>query len=542
MEKRTNSTDNAGLRNRTGKFSGLAFLFTLLLLFVFAFPSYSWAISLQKAQSIALAELKPESEKGPVVLFGLPEPLKSTQSVVEGGSAKSNAVPFIQKGKPLKKKTWLFWEDLAPYARFQHESVLLLVDDKTGSVIKKENLLWYPLVDGEKPAFLKSTTGYEDKTYRVYSNLPDSSSLLSPDSLSAFAAGNALPADAFKDDCLIMIGLKNDPQFAKDFEGMTTFAESVGLQVFTASAGKDAAGKDKPVTGGALISNVNWMAKTKGCKDILIYASGHGYQSGTPSIQSDTPSPRTAYVFTAPQLRSILRAHKDITFKVKLDACYSGKFAPYLDQEDNLLVIETSSSAAEVSYSTLPDGYKDKNGNEIKINRVNPGRGEFTNGNLAGMASFVGSATEISDAQAKGGSLLARMLERAYTLGADSDAARSAGLTHPGLTTNFSGFTLSAAIGYQHFTGSSEVCVTFGAEPPQEGGTYTATISGPCVSGSSEATGTLASLGEGAASFGISCYGTYKVEIVVTGKDGSKQTITKTVVVTAADDTSGVCK
>ena len=99
------------------------------------------------------------------------------------------------------------------------------------------------------------------------------------------------------------------------------------------------------------------------------------------------------------------------------------------------------------------------------------------NGNLAGLRAFFTSAAEVNSAEEQGGSLLARALIRAFDLGASSDGARQAGLTHPIVHTNLPGFTIKISGGYRHLGTTSEVCGIFGTGQP--GSTYTATISGP---------------------------------------------------------------
>jgi hypothetical protein len=44
----------------------------------------------------------------------------------------------------LRRRGWLFWEDLACGANFSHPSVLLVLDDRPGQVIERVNLDMYP--------------------------------------------------------------------------------------------------------------------------------------------------------------------------------------------------------------------------------------------------------------------------------------------------------------------------------------------------------------------------------------------------------------
>lgn len=425
--------NGAGSRNRAGISAGILILFLVSFFWAPAFFSHAWALTFQEAKAMALSELKPEGEKGSVIIFGLPMPLKSTQSLVEAGSENADAVPFIKTAKPVKKKSWLFWEDLAPYARFQHPSRILLIEDKTGKVLIRQDFLWYPLIDGKRPEFLGSMKAYENPVYRVYSNLSNAA-YAAVEEFEESALSSLLPKNAFKDDCLISIGLRNDPYFSGDFDGMSDFASSVGLKSYIA-----AISGNRNVGGDVLKMNVRYLAEITKCKDIFIYISGHGYRSGTPAVQTGESRPgKKAITVTSADLKSILDEHSSSTFKIKIDSCFSGRFITELQDKANLLVIESASSSTEYSYSRLKHNrYTMDDGRVVTVDtsRKNPGRGEFTNGNIAGMRAFVNSSTEVAEAQGQG-HLLARMIARAYSLGASSDAARTAGMTHPVLHSN----------------------------------------------------------------------------------------------------------
>ena len=102
------------------------------------------AISRDEADAIALQELAPQSEPGPVVVFGLERPVAAGRTVTEYGT-----------GALLKRPgraAWLYWEDLEPGARYEHASVVLLVDDANGRILLRRELGFYPLVGGKPPA------------------------------------------------------------------------------------------------------------------------------------------------------------------------------------------------------------------------------------------------------------------------------------------------------------------------------------------------------------------------------------------------------
>lgn len=508
--------------------------FVAVALAALALAGAADAITREQANAVALRVLKPQALKGPTILFGLPKTLGARQVVVEAGSKSLAAKPFIPKGAPVGRKAWLFWLDQAAYARFLHPSRLLLVDDAGGKVLRNVAMSLYPLVDGKRPGFLTSWKAYASSRFQVFTNLPKSAARASARSATP-ALARAVPPGAFKDDCLISLGLRDDPLFSGDFTGVVGWAQKAGLRAFRAPNGPGG----RPPGGAELAAGVTDLVDKKGCKDVMIFISGHGYPGPkyVPALQTGDVAGAPWIGVTAASLQAIVRAHPRTTFKLKLNGCYSGRFVEPLGKEPNLLVLETAAGTSEYSWGPLPRRFRHPDdGREIEVpERVNPGRSEFVNGNLAGLEAFFASAEEVARAQEQGGSLLARALARAFDLGASSDGARRAGLTHPQLHANL-GFEVTLLGGYRHLGATSEVCGLFGTKPAQPGASYTVGIAGPGVVGGSTKTGTTGSLGEGGFSFPINAYGTYTVTVTVTGGPGGiARKATVTVVVTAAE-------
>ena len=512
------------------------------------------ALTRPQANAAALKALAPQKLRGPAILFGLAAPLAAKQIVVEAGSPSLSKVPFVPKGAPLGRKAWLFWLDQAAYAQFLHPSRLLLVDDKTGKVLRSVPMSLYPLVDGKRPAFLASWPAYRAARAHVWSNIPGDpatrttagvtraagasqvAGAAAPAAATAPLRAAAVPKDAFKDDCLVSLGLRDDPLFSGDFTGVGGWAASVGLPAY-----KPGNGPGGRAPGGAeLASAVTDLTDTKRCKDVMIFISGHGYPGPryVPAIQTGASVAGQPWTgVRASDLQGILRAHPQTTFKIKLNGCYSGRFVDELKGEKNLLVMETAANGTEYSWGPLPARMLHPDGRTINVPaHDNPGRSEFVNGNIAGLTAFFASAEEVQTAQTAGGSLLARSLGRAFELGAALDGARLAGLTHPQRFENYPDFTVKPLAGYRHFTGRSEVCGIFGTDPAQPNATVTARIAGPGVDGPAEKISRTGSLGEGAFSFGIVSFGTYTVTLTVTAA-GLTRTATVTVVVTEAPGT-----
>lgn len=391
------------------------------------------AMTRKQANARALTVLKPSGQKGRVVVFGLRSALGAGQAVAPATAARMGYRKAVIRDRKLGRRAWLFWMDLAHDARFEHPSRMLVLDDRTGKVLKNAKLSWYPLVNGLRPKFV-DLPGYHSTTYQIWSGLggrvSKSSVRSAMTALQRSTAGAltiALSPDAFKDDCMITIGLTRDPQFRQDFTSMHDFARSVKMRSF--SAGQEGLRGDPSAR--TLQQNVTYLADTEKCKDILIYVSGHGARAPAPaSILIGTNARGQSLKVTPNDLKIIMDDHPKTTFKVKLDSCFSGRFAEALKNQPNLLVLEASSSSTEVSYSRMRNP-RNSRGDRANPQVPNPGRGEFTHGNIVGMTAFAESMQEILDADNRGGSLLAQMLTRAFELGKLSDAAQITGLTHP---------------------------------------------------------------------------------------------------------------
>jgi hypothetical protein len=383
------------------------------------------ALTRAQANRIALTQLDPARLHRPVVLFGLPRALSARSDVLQAGPgpATGSDTTWTREGydlvavtttprRRLAHKTWLFWEDLVPYGQFEHPSVLLLIDDKTGKVVRREDESFFPLVNGAPPAFL-TPAGYSSTRYRVFANEPVAvrgshhakkaslahpalqrpnglrtalgpapSAGLSSDPF-AWPPGPAAPAapvasaavsgpPELQGSCMVTIGDRTEPLFAGDFKLMGEIASELHLPKYDATDGNDL---DAQVT----------AAIAAGCKDVVIVIAAHGY----PATGSNYPSPfpgggtipendhaavQLKYktgtdaagndVVTTTDLdgvavREIMTKHPQVGFKLVLQSCFSGRWLELQDQP-NVRLIATSSRSDQMSFgwtpSTAPDG------------------------------------------------------------------------------------------------------------------------------------------------------------------------------------------
>lgn len=384
-------------------------------------PAAHASIRSRQADALAVSILRPARSQGPTVLFGLPSPVRA-------GAAVFEAAPGARiRPRRLAHRTWLFWEDQAYQALFEHPSVLLLVDAQTGRVAREASLAWYPLVDGRRPAFLASSAAYHDRRYWVFSRgLP----AVTVTRASVRAHGSARPPAAIlpgelHHDCLIMIGDRQEPILSGSFAAMLQWARGIGLPVYP----------DQATTVATLKSTVA-LARTNGCDDVFLFISGHGtpppnwedpikhrvYPGGPPAVNlgsnggpAATLAPDGTWTvprneLTPDDLKALIDANPDIDFKVKIESCFSGRFADTLTAPapgaakpvpfaPNLLVLELSSPADRPSFGQIKvdkfDAHHHLIAHDVPANDNPFGAGEFANGDYHGLQQWAHSTTEI---------------------------------------------------------------------------------------------------------------------------------------------------
>jgi hypothetical protein len=438
--------------------------FAALLVAALAFAAPAHALTRDEATAIALETLKPELETGPVVLFGLPETLGPKQSVIEASPSRLGNVPAKRLAK-LKKTVWLFWEDFAPGAGFQHASRLLLVDDATGAVARDAGLSWYPLVDGRIPPFLLTQAGYEDPEYVVFTNLETGPAPPAVGPLRALLPrATAPPEGTFKDDCLLMVGLVPQPDkpgekketrtkdaVDKTLSGLAAAAEAAGVPAYYATtdgpSDKPPASNDKQVNGTSrpedpegqksLSYNVDFLVKKKKCKDVYLYILGHGVaekdstQNGVP-LKGGPPQVVVGQKkhVTANDLVKIVKAHKEgtkapATFKVLIDSCYAERVKELVFTEPNVWIAFGAARKDEQSIIQFGSKVKlvDKDGKPVTAAVPNGGATEFGHWAIEGFKEIVNNAAALDKAVKAGGSTLGQVLKAMFALTGKYDRA-----------------------------------------------------------------------------------------------------------------------
>jgi hypothetical protein len=317
-------------------------LFTLSLMFA---GSAGAAVSKNQAGLEALRVLRPQDAGRPVVVFGIRHPISG--DVADAGPDRSQPIRYVRgthggesvvtaRGSRLRRRAWLFWEDLVPYTEFAHPSVLLLIDARNGHVLRHQRYEFWPVVNGRKPPFLQGN-GYNNGRYRLFDNARPPEPAADPPAHSSQAAAQ-LP-----NDCLVQQFDGTDNSFIGDAKAWTQFANDSGFKV--------------TYTTNTLVGMKNALvdAGKRGCTDALIYLGGHGFAAtganlpignekaaesqfgqlitkwrarGT-EIFTDTVSAAGLADTLANARSELAKSGKPMDYKIIVQSCFAGRFLQY---------------------------------------------------------------------------------------------------------------------------------------------------------------------------------------------------------------------
>ena len=446
----------------------LAATLALLLTIAFALPAANArAVSRPTATRIALHYLRVSRfANHPLIVFALKRPLDPGTRVYEAGPGRHAKVRRTNFGfetitplpRGIKRRAWLFWADFVPYGLFQHPSLLLLTDVRTGAVQQHLSMNFYPLINGEAPAFLLSRDAYDSSRYRVFSNVPAGAARSADSDPSAEVVAHAARAPNLGGNCMVLIGNRVDPILAGDFPLAFKVGTELGLNPVDAFSGSD------------LDRELTELAK-RPCRDVLLVIAAHGAAargsnytdpvSGHAVGESTHADVQLSWKIKGGEIRTedfdsadlgyIMHRHRTMTFKLVVQACFSGRWNHDLKDDPQLRFIGAGSGSKQFGASYYPSTYGPGNGiytgTYIKWDKVRQTNAVYTktggtledhtvndtqasgfmNGMMRGLDAWAHSDAD----QQKTGNDLAKALVVAFQHEGDYDFASRLGATNP---------------------------------------------------------------------------------------------------------------
>jgi hypothetical protein len=335
-----------------------------------AFPGPAEAISRSGADLIATRVLGLKHQHRPHAVWRWPSPVSARTVITEPGpghleaqatrvviSAQGTALVTPLTRRRIGRRVWLYWEDLLPAAMFPHPSTLLLLDARSGRVVRRVSLAWWPLLNGGSPFVRGVRAGPAAPRVRSARR-----------SYAGATAASPGPAGSR----VIEIGDFQAPDTAPNFAAWSQYALT--------TTGKDALRAHSRAELAASIAS----AYRDGARDVQIYANGHQFVpigfldllgrgqnwinrtiaggGWGPSISlSSTPGLGHTWkqaVLTAADLRGVILQAKQqfpgLTVSVVVETCGAGNFGPSLEGAADRYI--TSVTSGKFSMAPPRDG------------------------------------------------------------------------------------------------------------------------------------------------------------------------------------------
>jgi VCBS repeat-containing protein len=413
----------------------------------------------------AVRALRADDHRGAELVLGLLSPLPAGTVISVGGPERPSTTGRMMRSKDsvvdvVHRPAWLFYQDLAPFQQYAHPGRIALVDAATGRVTLSKSLEWPPLVDGALPPFLASREAYDGSRFRVlYRPYVGRTAGAAGDSRRA--AARTARATTRRVSAALGPGLGGTVAdlLAAQHACTVRFSDTVsGAYYAFAHVAQSRAALDwrfvqlgrfapkfkssiyEPSSG---LTPTGFVARTisrEGCKDVMLYLAGAGYD-GQNAINIGMGTGKRGVVHqdvTLAELRGLLTSEHRVNFELVIDAAHASGFQS-LSGLDNVLLVATPGSP----FTYLPEA--SENGHLV-TNDVNPFHILQLTDRLAfGIDQMVNSSAEVTQMQslANSGKLpsaLAYVLARGFALGGDVDFVTNSGVGLPPIV-KFHGFT-----------------------------------------------------------------------------------------------------
>ena len=324
-------------------------LSAVLFLVLASCASAPRARTFEEARQVVLDEVvQPESLDHPVIVFALPDPLRSGDQI--GPYNKEGYGPTVVP-TTIEDDSWFFWIDDAPGARFSHPGRFVLISQATGEVTIAEHA-WWPVLNGQ--GLWTEGDEYWDEGNWAFSNLESGPQSEVPPTDSNARAGQASPAaQATGSGAAIVIngwesGEPGQDDFETDGDGMHDILTDAGFDVTYLGPKEDAnPDRDEEATSENRLDWLHDKAEELQPGDTLvIYVTGHGdVVEGTDGIGG------IGAVFEDLLLKDLQSFDPGVHIIVILDSCHSGSFADGLRQVADVTIVSTSE--ADSSYGDI---------------------------------------------------------------------------------------------------------------------------------------------------------------------------------------------
>ena len=340
-----------------------------------------FAIGPDEADALVISEVvRPGSLSGELIVFRHPAPL-SAGDVVRPHAGDG--------GFSVEAPAYVYWLDAAPGALFTHPTRFVLVDRSDGS-IRTSDEEWWPELNGER--LFQDPGVYWDAGNWVFSQLLTTrppASLLASGTAAPLGNGGAQPAQVPAGECAIIVNgtVPGDPPstvdqaLATDTAGFAAFVEEAGYAHVEVVEPPDNTSLD-------LYGAVARAATNPDCQDVTLVFETHGARNRL-LVGGD--------ILTADQVAALLALFDQVTYKVLIEACYSGSFVDELTALSNVAIVVTATDANSVAKADQDYTEEDRGIFVFDVADPNPEDegSEFMSGFLEDLSLLMGDADAV---------------------------------------------------------------------------------------------------------------------------------------------------
>lgn len=348
---------------------------------------------------------------------------KASRASVARDKALKNAgvqiitAPLVVR-TPRGERSWVYYEDQAPYQAFEHPGRIVTVGARTGRVRVSKALRWPPLVAGELPNYLQTFERYRETKYRAFSRgwklkaqparrasneiaseLPSTLERTPEARASTQAAAAALGVERA---CTIRFSDSLGDFF--DAGAVDRTRAALGRLLAELAPGVvDARYRYRQAGVGTPTDYARSVIADRGCRHVLLYIAGAGTSSGSdPAVAIGVKSRKggklETQLVTPDALRSVIDAFPQTGFTLELDAPRSGAFIDAIGKRPNLQATLASSTGDGPAFAALSE-VTGADGKPIANSSNGLGYLEFTNRQLRGLGCFLSRPGELAAAQ-----------------------------------------------------------------------------------------------------------------------------------------------